>query len=259
MDRQIYQDRVAVITGGSQGLGLAVAKRLAEEGARGLVICGRNLEKGKQAEQTLNNLGCETIFVQADMLQPPQCHAVVDKAVEAFGKIDGLVNSAANTQRDTLENSSLDLWDNLMHTNLRAPFLTMQRAVKYMKPQGFGVLLNIISVAAYCGDSILTSYSASKGGLATLTLNVAHAYAQYGVRCNGLMLGWMDTPGEDAVQKGFHQASDDWREKAAAQMPFKQLIKPHEVAALAAHMLGKECGVMTGALIHYHQFVPAAV
>ncbi|MCS6846063.1 MAG: SDR family oxidoreductase [Caldilineales bacterium] len=254
-----HENTVAVITGGTQGLGLAIARRLAAEGARGIVICGRHPGKGEQAAAEVRTMGAACRYVQADMAVPEDCYRVVDTAVETFGRINALVNSAAISTRGGLLDTDLALWEQHMAINLRAPFLTMQRAVKYMKEaKEPGSIVNIISMVALCGQSYLTPYSASKGGLATLTKNVANAFARDRIRCNGVLVGWMETPGEAEIQRRFHGAGDDWTVQAARKLPMGQLVQPDQVAGLVSYMLSPESGVMTGSLVEYDQFVSGA-
>lgn len=254
-----HKDTVAVITGGTQGLGLAVARRLAAEGAQALVICGRNPQRGAQAEAELAGLGVHCRYVQADMAQVEDCYRVVDAALESYGRVNVLVNSAASTGRGGLLDTTLAIWDEHMAVNLRAPFLTMQRAVRAMKERGEGgSIVNIITMAALCGQSYLTPYSASKGGLMTLTKNVANAFARDRIRCNGILTGWMETPGEDETQRRFHGAGDDWVQRANERLPMGQLVQPDQLAGLVAYIASPEAGVMTGSLVEYDQFVAGA-
>jgi NAD(P)-dependent dehydrogenase (short-subunit alcohol dehydrogenase family) len=254
-----HQNTVAVITGGTQGLGLAIARRLAAEGAQGIVVCGRNVQRGAQAEAELRGLGVQCRYVQADMALPDDCYRVVDAALESYGRVNVLVNSAASTSRGGLLDTTLDIWEEHMAVNLRAPFLTMQRAVKAMQERGEGgSIVNIITMAALCGQSYLTPYSASKGGLMTLTKNVANAFARDRIRCNGILTGWMETPGEDETQRRFHGAGDDWVAQAAKKLPMGQLVQPDQLAGLVAYIASPEAGVMTGALVEYDQFVSGA-
>lgn len=254
-----HENTVAVITGGTQGLGLAIARRLVMEGAPALIICGRNAETGKKAAAELAALGAQCRYVPADMARPDDCYAVVDAAMEAYGRINALVNSAATSTRGTLLDTDLALWEEHMAINLRAPFLTMQRAVGYMKQAGApGSIVNIISMAALCGQSYLTPYSTAKGGLMTLTKNVANAFARDRIRCNGILTGWMETPGEAVTQQRFHGAGHDWAQQAAQKLPMGQLVQPDQLAGLASYMLSPEAGVMTGSLVEYDQFVSGA-
>jgi NAD(P)-dependent dehydrogenase (short-subunit alcohol dehydrogenase family) len=250
---------IAVVTGGTQGLGLAIAKRLAQEGAAAIVISGRNSEKGEGAAENVRSAGAECLFLKADVSIADDCYRLVDTALKHFGSVSGLVNSAGTADRGTLLNTSLELWDRHFNTNVRGPFLTTQGVVRHLVETGRpGSIVNIISMAAHCGQSYLTPYSASKGALATLTKNVANAYAAKRIRCNGILIGWMDTPGETATQREFHNVGEDWLAKAEAAQPMGQLVKPDQVAGLVAYLLSPESGVMTGALIDYDQNVVGA-
>jgi len=251
-----HDDTLAVVTGGTQGLGLAIARRLAREGARGIVIAGRDAEKGARAAREVAALGTDCHFVRADLAVAGECTHLIEAAIGHLGAVNALVNAAAITTRGGLLDTDLALWEEHMNLNLRAPFLTMQCAVGHMRERGDGgSIVNIVSMAALCGQSYLMAYSVSKGGLATLTKNVANAFARDRIRCNGILLGWMDTPAEDEIQRRFHGAGDDWREKAAEGLPMGRLIDPGEVAGLVSYLLAPGSGVMTGALVEYDQNV----
>ena len=197
--------------------------------------------------------------MEADISRAGDCRRLIETALKHFGGINGLVNSAATSDRGTLLDSSLELWDRHFNTNVRGPFLTMQGVVKHLVETGKpGSIVNILSMAAHCGQSYLTAYSASKGALATLTKNVANAFAAKRIRCNGVLIGWVDTPGESVTQQKFHGLSEDWLTQAEAAQPMGQLVKPDQVAELAAYMLSPESGVMTGALVDYDQNVAGA-
>jgi NAD(P)-dependent dehydrogenase (short-subunit alcohol dehydrogenase family) len=251
-----HSETRAVITGGSQGLGLAIAKRLASEGAKSIVISGRNAEKGAAAAKLVSDLGTPCIFVKAEMSRPDDCRGLVAKAIEQFGSVNALVNSAAETSRGTLLDTSLETWDRHFDTNVKGPFLTMQGVVRHLVETGQpGSIVNILSMVIYVGQSYLTPYSASKAALANLTRNTANAYAAKRIRCNGINVGWMDTPQEDQIQRKFHDRPDGWLKEVEAQQPMGQLVKPDQLAGLVAYMLSPDSGVMTGALVDYDQNV----
>jgi NAD(P)-dependent dehydrogenase (short-subunit alcohol dehydrogenase family) len=249
----------AVITGGTQGLGLAIAKRLAHEVAKNIALAGRNEERATTAVAEIKDLGAHCIFIRTDITNAADCTDLVKKSISEFGAINALVNSAGCTSRGTLLDTSLDLWEEHFNTNVRGPFLTMQALVEHLVHSGApGSIVNVLSVGAHCGPSFLTAYSASKGALATLTKNVANAYRKNRIRCNGVQPGWMDTPGESETQKRFHGAGDDWLARAEAQMPMGQLVKTEHLASLVSYMLSAESGVMTGALVDFDQTVIGA-
>jgi NAD(P)-dependent dehydrogenase (short-subunit alcohol dehydrogenase family) len=118
-----------------------------------------------------------------------------------------------------------------------------------------GAIVNVASVAAYGSVPFLTPYAASKAALVTLTKNVAYSVAWDRIRVNCLSPGWMDTPGEDGIQRRFHSDGADWLEDAEARQPFGRLIKPHEVAAAVAFLASDDAGVMTGSIVDYDQSV----
>jgi NAD(P)-dependent dehydrogenase (short-subunit alcohol dehydrogenase family) len=256
---QRHKDTAAVITGGAQGVGFAIARQLAAEGCRRLILAGRDADKGAKAAAELTGLGCAVRFVPTDLQQVEACLGLIDSAVAEFGTVNALVNAAALGARGTLVDTSPELWDQMFDTNARAPFFLMQGFVKHRLAQGGGgSIVNILSQCAHCGQSYLSPYSASKGALATLTKNVANAYRHHRIRCNAILPGWMDTPGEDVTQRRYHGATDGWLERAEAAQPMGQLCKPHQPAGLASYLLSPDAGVMTGALIDYDQNVPGA-
>ena len=249
----------AVITGGTQGLGLAVARRLAQEGAAGIVISGRRAALGEAAAREVAALGTPCFYLQADVGEADDCARLMSSSIARLGSVNALVNSAATTDRGTLLDTTLEMWQQQMDTNARGPFLLMQALVRHLlETRSPGSIVNILSQSAHCGQSFLVPYSASKATLANLTKNVAQSYRSQRIRCNGVMAGWMDTPGEAAIQKKAHDAPDDWLAKAEAGRPMGQLAKPDELAGLVSYMLSPESGVMTGALVDYDQWVPGA-
>ncbi|HVU89869.1 MAG TPA: SDR family oxidoreductase [Pirellulales bacterium] len=250
-------EKIAIVTGSTQGLGEAIARRLiAERMIGGLVICGRNAANGKRLADEFGQLGCRTQFVPADLAQVADCRAVVGAAREHFGRVDYLVNSAALTDRGTILDTSPELYDRIMAVNVRAPFFLMQESLRLMVERKVqGSIVNILSMSSHGGQPFLCPYSMSKGALATLTKNVARSVVRERIRVNGLNIGWMDTPGEHAIQKNFHNAASDWLTKAEAGQPFGRLLKPHEVAQVAAFVLSERAGLMTGSIIDFDQTI----
>lgn len=256
MADQSFANQIHVVTGSTQGLGAAVARVLAERGARGLVLCGRRRAEGEQRVRELAELGCEARFVEADLARVDDCRAVVATAQREFGTLHGLVNCAAMSDRGTIVDTSPERFDAMFALNVRAPFFLMQEAIKLMiAGQVPGAIVNIITMTSHGGQSFLTAYAASKGALATLTKNVAASVVRNRIRVNGLNIGWMDTPHEDEIQRKYHGATDGWLARAEAERPFGRLLKPDEVARAVAFLLSGESGMMTGALIDMDQGV----
>ncbi|HEV2505858.1 MAG TPA: SDR family oxidoreductase [Mesorhizobium sp.] len=250
----------ALVTGGAQGVGLAVARQLVDEGCKALVLLGRSEAKGQAAVAELEKKGAETIFISADLADPAACLAAVEAGVKRFGSLNALVNAAASAARGSLVETTPDMFDEMFAINVRGPFFLMQGLVKHLLATGqAGSIVNVLSVNVHGGQSFLSSYSASKGALATLTKNVANAYRRNRIRCNAVLPGWMDTPGEADTQAKFHGAGPDWLARAEAAAPMGQLVKTHEMAGLITYMLSPQSGVMTGALVDYDQNVPGII
>ena len=249
--------KVAIVTGGTQGLGAAIARLFAERGARGIVICGRNEAKGKaKAAEIQAATGAELVYVRADLSRVEDAREVVHACGRAFGRVDALVNAAASTDRGTILDTSPELFDAIIAINLRAPFFLMQEAVKLMRREGTeGTIVNIGSMSAMAGQPFIAAYCASKGALETLTKNTAYALLRNRIRVNGLNIGWMASEGEDRIQREYHAAPADWLEKAAAAQPFGRLVDPEEVARACAYLSSAESGLMTGSVICLDQSV----
>ena len=248
--------KIAVVTGGTQGLGEAIARAFAAAGAKGIVVCGRNGENGARVAAELSNHGCQALFQRADLARLDDCRAVVAAADKAFGRVDILVNAAGLTDRGTILDTTPERFDDLFAVNVRAPFFLMQDAAIIMRREHIaGAMINIQSMSAHGGQSFLTAYSASKGALATLTRNVAQSLVRHRIRVNGLNVGWMDTPGEDRVMRTYHGAQDGWLDAAVATRPFGRLVDPRDVARACVFLASDESGLMTGANIDMDQTI----
>ena len=256
LDKLSLAGKVGVVTGGTQGLGEAIAHVFADRGAAVLVICGRNQTNGARVKAALEAKGAKTVYVPADLTKIEDCRAVIAAADRAFGRVDALVNAAALTDRGTIWDTSPELFDSMMAINLRAPFFLIQEAATLMRRQGIkGSIVNIISMSGHGGQPFITAYCASKGALITLTKNVAFGVMRHGIRVKGLCIGWMDTPGEDRIMRTYHGAVDGWREAAEAAQPTGRLLKPEEAARAVAVLASEESGMMTGSIIDFDQSV----
>ena len=248
--------KIAIVTGSTQGLGEAIARAFAAEGAAGLVLCGRDRAKGDRIVDALAAEDCRAVFVPADLSSVADCRAVVAAADRSFGRCDILVNAAGNTERGSILDTTEATFDSLFAVNVRAPFFLMQEAIALMRRDRIaGAIVNIQSMSAHGGQAFIAAYSASKGALATLTRNTAHAMINHRIRVNGLNIGWMATPGEDAIMRKHHGAPDGWLETAARSRPFGRLIDPAEVARACVYLASDASGLMTGANIDFDQTI----
>ncbi len=248
--------KIAVVTGGTQGLGEAIARLFAERGSAGLVICGRNADYGARVAKEISATGCPVAFVRTDLAKVSDCRNVIGEADSRFGRVDVLINAAALTDRGDIFDTTEERYNEIFDVNVRAPFFLIQETVRIMRRERIaGSIVNIQSMSAHGGQPFITAYCASKGALATLTRNVAHSLVKFRIRVNGLNIGWMSTPGEDRIMKTYHGAKDGWLEAAARTKPFGRLIDPSEVARACAYLASDESGLMTGANIDFDQTV----
>lgn len=254
MERR-FEDKVALVTGSTQGLGEAVARRLSGEGASGIVICGRSRERGEAVAASIPG----AVFVQAELADPEAVAGLIETTDRTFGRIDTLINAAGLSLRGSIVDTTVELFDRLMAVNVRAPFMLMQGAIRLMRRDGIeGTIVNVGSVASHGSETFLTAYATTKGALNTLTKNVAYSVMRDRIRVNIINPGWMDTPGEDGIQRRFHSEGRPWLEEAEASRPFGRLIKPEELATAIAFLASPDSGLMTGATIDFDQSVVGA-
>jgi NAD(P)-dependent dehydrogenase (short-subunit alcohol dehydrogenase family) len=187
--------RVAIITGGSIGLGRQMAEGLAEMGAN-LVLCARKKERCEQAAGELQKLGVKTLALGCDVKNPASIQAVVDAAVDEFGRIDVLINNAGTSWGAPVEEMRLEHWNKVIETNLTGTFLFSQAAGKIMIGQRRGKIINIASVAGLRGappDFQAIGYHASKGGVIAFTKDLACKWGIHNNQVNAIAPGWFPT------------------------------------------------------------------
>jgi len=248
--------RVVVVTGSSQGVGLGIAMAAARAGAEGVLVTGRDAAKGAVAAADVERSGAPAHFVRADLEDAHAPDLIFDAALERFGRVDALVNCAALTDRGSLAEADLRLWERLFAINARAPFFLMQRLVRHLTARGApGSIVNVLSIHARGGGPELAVYAGSKAALAGLTKNAAHAHRFDRIRANGIILGWVDTPAERHMQAVTLGKGEGWLAEAAETMPFKRMLTPDDVARLALFLLSDASEPMSGALVDYAQFV----
>ena len=187
--------RVAIVTGGSVGLGRQMAQGLAEMGAN-LVLCARKRERCEQAAEELRRLGVQTLALACDVRNPDQVGAVVEETLSRFQKIDILVNNAGTSWGAPVEEMKLEHWNKVIETNLTATFLFSQAAGRFMVRQGRGKVINIASVAGLRGASPelqAIGYHASKGGVIAFTRDLACKWGAHNIQVNAIAPGWFPT------------------------------------------------------------------
>ncbi|MDF0600660.1 oxidoreductase [Psychromarinibacter sp. C21-152] len=254
-----HADTHALITGGAQGLGLAVARELIAQGCRRLVLADRNREAGQAAAEALSGNGVDAGFHPVDMGDAQAAQDMVDAAAGRMGRVTALVNAAALTDRGSILDTTPDQWDRIQNANARGPFFALQRFAQRCIDAGHpGGCVNILSIVVHGGLPFLAPYGASKASLLYTTKNAANTLARHRIRVNGINVGWMDTPAEDAVQRRYHDRAAGWQAEAAANLPFGALVQPEQVARQTAFFLGPQSGVVTGSVMDFDQRVIGA-
>jgi len=238
--------KVVVVTGATQGLGAAIARRAAALGAQ-VAVCGRNRERGEAIAAELDGL-----FVDVELADAAAVGRVIPAVDEHFGRLDGLVNSAGLSTRGGVDDTTVELWDQLFAVNARAPFLLTQAAARVMRRTGGGSVVNIITMSSHGGQPELTTYASSKGALVTFTRNAGNALQADRIRVNGLNIGWTATDGEHVVQGG-----GDWLAEADASAPFGRLLRPEDIAPMVTYLLSDAARMVTGSVMDFDQTVHA--
>ncbi|MBX3277375.1 MAG: glucose 1-dehydrogenase [Acidobacteria bacterium] len=246
------ENKVAVVTGSGAGMGEGMARLFASEGAR-VVVSDRDEAAAQSVAASIVADGGEAIAVRADVGVEEECRALIDRAVEHYGRIDILVNNVGLSRRGTIETTSVDDWELVFRVNVRSAFLCMQQAVKYMKEQGGGSIVNIGSVNAYIGEPKLMAYSASKGAMQTLSRNTASYLNRYRIRVNQLNVGWTLTPNEHRVKVEEEGKGENWLDEAVRTRPWGRLLLPRDIAYAALYLASDESECITGSVLDLEQ------
>jgi NAD(P)-dependent dehydrogenase (short-subunit alcohol dehydrogenase family) len=248
--------KIAVVTGGTQGLGAAIAELFAEAGAAALLIVGRGSAKGHAVAKAITDrFGVPVEMAVADLGRIEDVHRVIPTADKRFGRVDILVNAAGLTDRGNILSTTPELFDRMFAVNTRAPFFLLQDAAKVMIREGVeGRIVNIGSMSGLAGQPFLAPYSAAKGALATLTRHAAFSLMRHKVHVNQLDIGWMNSDHERALVLS-ETGDPDFIDRAAAAKPFGRILDPKEVARAVLWMASDDSGMMTGAVIPFDQSV----
>lgn len=235
-------NKAALITGAASGIGLAIAERLAAEGAA-VVLVDRDA-RGEEAAVKLRSQGKQAHFVQANLAEPADITRAVQFAVEQCGRLDIVVNNAATFLPKPVEQITVSEWDLLMAVNLRAPFLVVQAALPALKAVK-GCVLNISSTAGIKVFSPNMPYSASKAGLITMTKSLAQELHPYRIRVNCLCPGAVDTPAlhRDIEVRGGDRSAFDRMSESGYMMSAQQ------IAAAALHLVSDEASAISGSIV----------
>jgi len=234
--------RVAIVTGGSRGIGRAIALRLASEGCHVIVNYQRNGQAAEEVVQEICTRGGEAIAVQADVSQAEGAKRLAEAALNAYGTIDILVNNAGITRDGLLARMSEADWDAVIDTNLKGAFHCIKAVQRTMLPNRSGRIIQISSISGVRGNAGQANYSAAKAGLIGLTKSVARELASRNITVNAVAPGFVDT--EMTRELGTVVI-----EQALSQVPLGRLGKPEDVAAAVAFLASPEAAYITGQVL----------
>jgi len=237
------KDKVAIVTGGSRGIGYAIAVLLAEHGAA-VVVSGRDSERLRRAAQELEERGAAVHGAVADAVKREDADRLVEAAKERFGRVDILVNNAGITRDGLLIRMKDEDWDRVMETNLKGAFLMTRAASKLMvRQKSGGRIVNIASTAGAMGNAGQANYSSGKSGVIGLTKTLAKEWGQFKINVNAVAFGFIETDMAAALPT-------EAREALLTQVPLKRIGTAREVAEMVGFLAGDGAAYVTGQVFH---------
>ena len=234
--------KVAIVTGAARGIGAAIARALAAEGARVVVNYNRSAEAASNLVADIESNGGSAIALQADVAERAQVEEMVKATVAAFGTVDILVNNAGITRDKLLLRMSVEDWDAVLNTNLRGAFLCLKYVAPILLKQRSGVVVNVGSVIGKVGQAGQINYSASKAGLVGLTKSAAKEFGSRNIRVNAVAPGFIETEMTEALKP-------EWREVVLKQIPLARLGAAEDVARVVAFLCSEDASYIQGEVI----------
>jgi 3-oxoacyl-[acyl-carrier protein] reductase len=232
------EGKIAFVTGGSRGIGAAIAKRLAADGAKVAITYSRDADAAGSVVKAIESAGGKAVAIRADATNPKAVQAAIDHTVGTFGKLDILVNNAGTALPKTFEETTLEELDHLINLNIRAVFVATQAALKQMNAEG-----RIISIGSCVGERMMTPglvpYSATKSAIRMFTQGLSREVGDRGITVNNVQPGPIDTD--------LNPAASEWAVPQKAATALHRYGKAEEVAALVAFIAGPEASYITGA------------
>ena len=233
--------KVAIVTGGSSGIGRATSLRLARDGAR-IVVADVNAEGGSETQRLVADAGGEATFVETNVTDPAGVEEMVAKSIATYDRVDILVNNAGITRDKLMMQMKEEEWDAVLNVNLKAAFLCTKAVCRPMMKARSGRILNIASVVGLMGNAGQANYSASKAGIIGLTKTTARELAPRKITSNAIAPGFIDT---DMTKK----LSEEVREKLMAQVPLGVLGQAEDVASAVAFLSSDDAAYITGQVL----------
>jgi 2-deoxy-D-gluconate 3-dehydrogenase len=236
--------KVAIVTGGNGGIGLGMARGMAQCGAA-VMVAGRDAAKNKAAVEEIAGLGVEAAAVEVDLTQEKSCKAMVQATLDRFGRLDILVNNAGTNVRKQPEEYSLAEWHHILATNLSSAFMCSQAAYPAMKAAGGGKIIMIGSMMSIFGASFSGPYAATKGGIVQMAKAMACAWGKDNIQVNSVLPGWVDT----TLTRGARRDIEGLEERVVARTPAGRWGDPDDFAGIAAYLASSASDFVTGAAI----------
>jgi 2-deoxy-D-gluconate 3-dehydrogenase len=236
--------RVAVVTGGNQGIGFGIAQALARAGAA-IVVAGRHADRNAEAVSKLRAQGARAAAVETDVADEAACRALAVKTVEQLGRLDVLVNNAGTANRKQPQDYTIADWQHVIDVNLTGAFLCAQAAYPQMVRAGGGKIINIGSMLSIFGASFAAPYAASKGGIVQMTKALACAWAKDNIQANAILPGWIDTE----LTRSARVEVPGLNERVLSRTPAGRWGIPDDLGGLALFLASPASGFVTGAAI----------
>lgn len=242
----ILKNKVIVITGGTKGLGRALAFNCAKSGAK-VVIGGRNSEDGNFVVNEINkNYENKAIFIKVDLSIVSECEKLISETIKHFGSLNGLVNYAGILPVASIIDTDEKLFDEVFNINIKGSFFCTKFAVLSMLKTGGGSIVNVGSLHAYGGNEDRAAYACSKGALLTLTKYLAKNFAKYKIRANWVTMGWVATPGEISLRESQGKNYTWLKEKASEVIPMGSLQTEEDHISGILYFLSDNSAQVTG-------------